>query len=289
MSTSWRSIIYAILAAVFYGFSIPLSKPLLNELHPLLLAALLYLGAGIGILGLSFKHQSPPTLPLQSTDRQAIIGMVILDVLAPILLLLGLSSAPASSASLLNNFEIVATTLIAMHLFHERVPKSVGVAIAIITLSSLILSVEDWNTLHFSAGSLLILGATVAWGLENNLTRHLSSRNPLHIVIIKGIGSGLTSLTLAALVGWGQPPLLAIAYALGLGFIAYGLSITLYVRAQRDLGAAKTSAYYAVAPFVGMVLGWILFDDVLRFSFWVALALMIVGTVILIVHELHLK
>jgi drug/metabolite transporter (DMT)-like permease len=155
------------------------------------------------------------------------------------------------------------------------------------TLSSLILSVEDWTTLRFSVGSLLILGATIAWGLENNFTRQLSSRDPLHIVIIKGIGSGITSLILAAVIDWGSPTLLAMSLAFLLGFVAYGLSIALYVRAQRDLGAAKTSAYYAVAPFVGMMLGWILFNDPLRWSFWLALCLMSMGTAILIRHELN--
>lgn len=287
MSTSLRAVIYAILAAVFYGFSIPFSKPLLNQLTPLLLAALLYLGAGLGILMIHRMRKSNEPQHDITRDRKAMIGMVILDVLAPILLLWGLSTSQAASASLLNNFEIVATTIIAVALFSEKVHPRVVIAIAIITLSSLILSIDDWSTLHFSVGSLLILGATIAWGLENNLTRQLSHRDPLQIVVIKGLGSGLSSLVLAALLDWGTPNLLAIGLALGLGFVAYGLSITLYVRAQRDLGAAKTSAYYAVAPFVGMVLGWILFNDALQWSFWLALGLMIVGTVILIHHELH--
>jgi drug/metabolite transporter (DMT)-like permease len=187
----------------------------------------------------------------------------------------------------LNNFEIVATTVIAMTLFREKVHPQIRLAIVIITVSSLILSVDDWSTLQFSVGSLFILGATLAWGFENNLTRKLSHRDPLQIVVIKGLGSGLTSLGLAALLGWGQPSLISIGLALGLGFVAYGLSIALYVRAQRDLGASKTSAFYAVAPFVGMVLGWILFDDALQPSFWIALALMLLGTLVLIRHELN--
>ena len=286
MTKRLNAVIYAILAAVFYGFSIPFSKPLLLELSPLLLAALVYLGAGLGLLGLGLMRPWGERLMITADDRNNMIGMVILDVIAPVLLLLGLTSSPAASASLLNNFEIVATTVIAMTFFGERVHHKVLFAIAIITASSLILSVDDWSTLHFSIGSLLILGATVAWGLENNLTRKLSHRNPLQIVVIKGLGSGLSSLTLAYLLDWGQPTLLAIVLALLLGFVAYGLSITLYVRAQRDLGAAKTSAYYAVAPFVGMVLGWILYNDALKLSFWIALGLMILGTVILIRHEL---
>lgn len=280
-------VIYALLAAVFYGFSIPFSKPLLSTLSPLLLAALLYLGAGIGVWVL--RRVRPVTRPVQAhhNDHQAMLGMVLLDVLAPILLLMGLSTSPAASASLLNNFEIVATTIIAMALFHEKVHSSVRWAIAIMTVSSVILSVEDWTALHFSLGSVLILGATVAWGLENNLTRQLSHRDPLQIVIIKGVGSGLGSLMLAMMWGMGSPTLWTIGLALGLGFVAYGLSIAFYIRAQRDLGAAKTSAYYAVAPFIGMVVGWILFDDVLQASFWIALGLMALGTALLIWHELN--
>jgi drug/metabolite transporter (DMT)-like permease len=287
MSKSMTSVIYALLAAVFYGFSIPFSKPLLSSLSPLLLAALLYLGAGIGVWVL--RRVRPVTRPVQAhhNDHQAMLGMVLLDVLAPILLLMGLSTSPAASASLLNNFEIVATTIIAMALFREKVHSSVRWAIAIMTVSSVILSVEDWTALHFSLGSVLILGATVAWGLENNLTRQLSHRDPLQIVIIKGVGSGLGSLMLAMLWGMGNPTLWTIGLALVLGFVAYGLSIAFYIRAQRDLGAAKTSAYYAVAPFIGMVVGWILFDDVLQASFWIALGLMAMGTVLLIRHELN--
>lgn len=287
MSIRLKAVIYAILAAIFYGFSIPFSKPLLSELSPLLLASLLYLGAGIGIFLVNQARHPITTLAVSTNDRKAMVGMVLLDVLAPILLLWGLKSSPAASASLLNNFEIVATTLIAMTLFRERVTSNVLWAIAIITLSSLILSVEDWSTLHFSLGSLLILGATITWGLENNLTRQLAHRDPLHIVIIKGLGSGVSALVLAAVWDWGTPTLIPVILALLLGFVAYGLSIAFYIRAQRDLGASKTSAYYAVAPFVGMALGWILYNDPLKLSFWIALGLMILGTGLLIRHELH--
>lgn len=287
MSVRLKAVIYAILAAIFYGFSIPFSKPLLSELSPLLLASLLYLGAGIGIFLVNQARHPITTLAVSSNDRKAMVGMVLLDVVAPILLLWGLKSSPAASASLLNNFEIVATTLIAMTLFRERVTSNVLWAIAIITLSSLILSVEDWSTLHFSLGSLLILGATITWGLENNLTRQLAHRDPLHIVIIKGLGSGMSALVLAAVWDWGTPALIPVILALLLGFVAYGLSIAFYIRAQRDLGASKTSAYYAVAPFVGMALGWILYNDPLKLSFWIALGLMILGTGLLIRHELH--
>lgn len=281
------SVIYAILAAVFYGFSIPFSKPLLSTMSPLFLAALLYLGAGIGVWVLRRFRPLAASVPAHKNDRQAMIGMVVLDVIAPILLLMGLASSAAATASLLNNFEIVATTAIAMALFREKVHVSVRWAIAIITLSSVILSVDDWSALRFSMGSVLILGATVAWGLENNLTRQLSHRDPLQIVIIKGLGSGVGSLLLAAVWGFGSPTPWSIGLALSLGFVAYGLSIAFYVRAQRDLGAAKTSAYYAVAPFIGMVMGWILFDDALQPSFWIALGLMVLGTVLLIRHELN--
>lgn len=287
MSVRLKAVIYAILAAIFYGFSIPFSKPLLSELSPLLLASLLYLGAGIGIFLVNQARHPITTLAVSSNDRKAMVGMVLLDVVAPILLLWGLKSSPAASASLLNNFEIVATTLIAMTLFRERVTSNVLWAIAIITLSSLILSVEDWSALHFSLGSLLILGATITWGLENNLTRQLAHRDPLHIVIIKGLGSGMSALVLAAVWDWGTPTLIPVILALLLGFVAYGLSIAFYIRAQRDLGASKTSAYYAVAPFVGMALGWILYNDPLKLSFWIALGLMILGTGLLIRHELH--
>ena len=206
--------------------------------------------------------------------------MVLLDVAAPILLMLGLARTTAANASLLNNFEIVATSLIALAVFREAISKKLWVGIALVTLSSMILSVEDASSFSFSSGSLLVLLACVCWGFENNCTRMLSSKNPLEIVVIKGLCSGGVSLGIALVLGerLTAADVPAVLGALALGLVAYGLSIFFYIYAQRGLGAARTSAYYAVAPFIGAALSMLLCAERPGVSFFIALAVMAAGT-----------
>lgn len=244
------AILLAVLAAAFYAVNVPVSKLLLKEISPTFLASLLYFGAGIGI-GLLYcinpkSHRGEKKLTRK--DLPYTLGMILLDIAAPILLMLGLKSASSANASLLGNFEIAATTLIALLLFREKVSKRLWAAILLITLSSGILSFEDMSSLHFSRGSLLVLAAAACWGLENNCTRNISDKSTFEIVFLKGIFSGLGSFLIALCIGEPFPGLHAAAAALLLGFVAYGLSIFCYVRSQNTLGAAKTSAYYAIAP-----------------------------------------
>lgn len=273
--------LFALLAAALYAISSPVSKILLRELPPTMMAAFLYLGAGMGmaILGVIRKHsaKAPAELRLTKKELPYTVLMVVLDIAAPIFLMLGLSMTTAANASLLNNFEIVATALIALLVFKEAISKRLWAAIGLITLSSMVLSFEDISSFSFSAGSLFILLACVCWGFENNCTRALSSKDPLQIVVIKGFCSGLGSLAIALLVGERADSPLYILAALCLGFVAYGLSIFFYVYAQRGLGAAKTSAYYAVAPFIGVALSLIIFCEVPGPAFVAALVIMIFG------------
>ncbi|MEG2701587.1 MAG: DMT family transporter, partial [Clostridia bacterium] len=145
-------------------------------------------------------------------------------------------------------------------------------------LASILLSVEDMRSFSFSFGSIFVLLACVCWGFENNCTRMLSSKNPLQIVVIKGFCSGLGSLLIALLLGEAIADGIYVLAALALGFVAYGLSILFYIYAQRELGAAKTSAYYAVAPFIGAALALVIFREIPSVSFVVALLIMIAGT-----------
>lgn len=214
----------------------------------------------------------------RAKDLPYIVAMIVLDVAAPIFLMLGLANTTSANASLLNNFEIVATSLIALLVFKEAVGKRLWLAIGLITLSSMILSFEDASSLEFSIGSLFVLLACVCWGVENNCTRMLSKSDPLEIVVIKGFGSGLGSLAIAWAIGEPVPALAYIPLVLLLGFVAYGLSIFFYVYAQRKLGAAKTSAYYAVAPFIGVALSLLIFREWPGLSFFAALLIMIAGT-----------
>lgn len=275
-------IIFAILAAAFYALNSPLSKLLLEDIPATMMAALLYLGAGIGlaVMGsvrkLSGKRERE--LPLTRRELPFTVGMVMLDIAAPILLMVGLTMTTAANASLLNNFEIVATSMIALFAFGERISRRLWIGIGLVMLSSMILTFENSGSFSFSMGSVLVLLACVCWGLENNCTRKLSSKNPLQIVVIKGLFSGLGSLVIALLLGERINSVVNVIWALLLGFVAYGMSIYFYIYAQRALGAAKTSAYYAVAPFVGVVLSLFLFHQMPDISFVIAFLIMIAGT-----------
>lgn len=281
-----RAILYAILAAAFYAVHIPASKLLLNRVGALTMAALLYLGAGIGIGIVSLFDRKEKREKLNGNDLPFVIGMIALDIAAPILLMLGLSMGFASNASLLGNFEIVATALIALAIFGEPVSKRLWLAIALISLSSILLSFDGAKSFRFSYGSLLVLAATICWGFENNCTRKISSKNTYEIVVLKGVFSGLGALTIALIQKETAPSLPDIALAFLLGFVAYGLSIFLYVRAQNVLGAAKTSAYYAVAPFIGALLSFLFLKEKPTWMYLAALAVMILGTLLVVMDTL---
>jgi drug/metabolite transporter (DMT)-like permease len=281
MTKSKQATLWAILAAALYALSSPISKLLLQQLDPMAMASLLYLGAGIGMFVIFAVRYTRGKLAVESKlslkELPFIIAMVLLDIIAPFFLMLGLSKTTAANASLLNNFEIVATAVIALFIFREMIPKRLWYAIGFITLSSVILSFEDVSSFSFSIGSIFVLLACTCWGLENNCTRVLSKKDPLQIVIIKGIGSGLGALMIATMQGASFGSTYLILVALLLGFVSYGLSIFFYVSAQRELGAAKTSTYYAIAPFIGVALSLIIFRALPPMSFFLALVIMIFG------------
>ena len=283
-----KAIIFAILAAAFYAINVPLSKVLLSHVGETTMAALLYLGAGvgIGILSLFNKKDVQSSERLTKSDLPYVIGMIVLDIAAPILLMIGISRGSSANASLLGNFEIVATTVIALVVFKEAVSKRLWIAIALITLSSIILSFEGTDSFKFSYASLFVLAAAACWGLENNCTRKISSKSTYQIVILKGVFSGLGALAIALIKRETFPGLGYIAAALTLGFVAYGLSIFLYVRAQSTLGAAKTSAYYAVAPFIGAFLSFVILREKLSWTYFAALIIMIGGAALVVIDTL---
>jgi drug/metabolite transporter (DMT)-like permease len=283
---------YAFLAAALYALNMPFSRLLLGSVDPLYMAAFLYLGAGLGMLGMWVLRTKPKArvfAPIEKDEKPYILGMVLLDILAPALLMFGLRSTLAANASLLNNFEIVATSLIALILFKEAISRRLWIGIVLVTLASVLLSMESLSVFRFSSGSLLILAASTTWGLENNFTRKLSNRASSDIVIIKGIGSGLGSLILALLTREAFPQVGFIFLTMLLGFVAYGLSINYYVKAQMQLGAAKTSAYYAVAPFLGVIFSFLIFRALPLPTFWVGLILMAAATWFLITDTISIQ
>lgn len=280
-NVAFIAIIYAIIAALFYGISAPLSKLLLNELSPYTVSSLLYFGAGFGMLFIVLLRKTKPSdivREFHQKDVKYIILMIVLDILAPILLMFGLVSTNASTASLLNNFEIVFTGLIAMVFFKEYIGKKMWIAITIIITSGILLAFEDFTGFQISMGALLVLAASLSWGLENNCTRMLSHNDPLYVVIIKGLGSGLGALIIAVSLNQFGGPWVYILLTLLLGFVSYGLSLYFYISAQRHLGALRTSAYYSTAPFAGALFSFVLLRESLSIIFVIAFLLMVLGT-----------
>lgn len=280
MNGKLSSIILALSAALFYALNIPFSKILLQSVSPTFMAAFLYLGAGtgIGITYLFKKKTEDQSIRITKKDFPYVFGMVVLDIFAPILLMLGLKLGSASNASLLSNFEIVATTIIALALFKEKVSKKLWLGILFIVSSSIILSLEETGAFSFSIGSLFVILATCCWGFENNCTRKISNKSTYQVVTVKGIFSGLGSLIIAMIQKETPPQVRFVILVMLLGFVSYGMSIFMYVRAQQTLGAAKTSAYYAVAPFVGAIMAFFINGEKLSSMYFIALFIMLIGS-----------
>ena len=284
---------FAILAAALYAINIPFSKIIIEYVDSTMMAGLLYLGAGVGmflyttISGVFGKIVVNE--PLTKAEVPYTIAMILLDIAAPILLMHGLSITTSANATLLNNFEIVATSLIALVIFKEFVSKKLWIAIGLVTLASVILTFEGAGSFTFNLGSLMVLGAATCWGFENNCTRMLSHKSSEEIVIIKGIFSGLGSLIAAFILGEQIPQLIYIVAVMVLGFVSYGLSINFYIMAQAKLGAAKTSAYYSIAPFLGVAFSLFLVGERPALQFYVALTVLLAGTVLIIRDTLEDK
>ncbi len=277
-----RGILFAALAAVFYALNAPLAKLLIADVAPTMLAALLYLGAGLGMAAAQgierLRGSAPKEQPLTRQELPYAVAMILLDIAAPIALMMGIQRSSAASVSLLNNFEIVITSLAAWLFFRERVSRRLWLGIGLVTLSTMVLSLQDLSGLRFSLGSLYVLLASLCWGFENNCTRRMASKDPRQIVILKGLFSGLGALLIALALGERLPALGLMLLSLLLGFVTYGMSIYLYIYAQRELGAAKTSAYYAIAPFVGVALSFLIFLSLPGLHFFLALLIMAAGS-----------
>lgn len=281
-------IIQAILASVLFGASAPLSKMLLGQIDPVPLASFLYLGSGLGLIMFQLftlirKKQGINEASLKKNDAPWLAGAIIAgSIVAPILLMVSLKITPASTASLLLNFEGVSTTFIALLFFKENIGRQVWGAIICITSASILLSWDFSSQWGASIGSLGIICACICWGIDNNFTRNISAKNPFTIVTVKGLVAGLFSLILALIINSSIPNLKVIILAMLLGFICYGLSIVLFVFALRELGSARTSSLFGTAPFVGAILSFIILGDNPNIMFYASLPLMIMGAVLLL-------
>lgn len=289
------SVIQALIAALLFGASAPLAKLLLGEVEPIPLAALLYLGSGIGLWGIKLfqrinKQGLNDEAQIEKSDFGWLLGAIVAGgVAAPITLLFSLKRTPAATASLLLNFEGVATTLIAFFVFKESISRRAWWAIALITIASIILSINLTAEWGFSLGALGIIAACVLWGVDNNFTRNISAKDPLAIVTIKGVCAGSFSLIMALFLGNNLPAWEVILGALVLGSLSYGVSIVLFIHAMRGLGAARTTTLFSTAPIAGIILSILIFQEFPSWLFNVSLPLMVVGALLLVndEHEHH--
>jgi drug/metabolite transporter (DMT)-like permease len=273
----------ALLAAALFGASTPFSKLLLGRIDPLLLAGLLYLGSGVGLatwIGLRtlLAKGKNPEAWLQRADLPW-LGAAILagGVIAPVLLMFGLTVTPASSASLLLNLEGVLTALLAWFVFKENFDRRIFAGMVAILLGGLLLSWRSRPEFGVPWGSLGIGGACLCWAIDNNLTRKVSAANPAHVAAIKGLVAGAVNVALALAVGASIPKVPEIAAAGVLGFLSYGVSLTCFVLGLRHIGTARTGAYFSTAPFIGAALSLIVLREQPSLLFWAAGGLMMVG------------
>jgi drug/metabolite transporter (DMT)-like permease len=253
------------------------------------MAAFLYLGSGTGISLIKLYQRltsNQKVAGIRSPDVKWLAGAIISGgILAPIILMISLKNTPASTASLLLNFEGVGTTLIALFFFRESISRRALGAIAAITIASILLSTNFGSSWGMSMGAFGVLGACVLWGLDNNLTRNISAKDPLTIVAWKGLVAGSFSLILGLVLGQQLPALITILSILLLGFISYGLSTMLFIYSMRGLGAARTSALYGTAPLAGVLLSILIFKDPITFLFGIAAVMMVAGALLLANEE----
>lgn len=264
-------------AAVLFGAGTPVAKLLLGEVSPWLLAGLLYAGSGVG-LGVYRIVRRAPRVELQRNELLPLAGAVLFGgVLGPVLLMFGLAGMPATGASLLLNAEGVFTALLAWFVFRENVDRRVALGMVAIVAGAIVLSVPT-GAVEFGAvwPALAVLSACLCWGVDNNLTRKVALNDATWLAAVKGGVAGPVNLVLAFLLGATMPPVWSIAAAMGVGLLAYGVSLVLFIVALRHVGTARAGAYYSVAPFFGAMVALFLGERV-TVPLVIAAALMALG------------
>jgi drug/metabolite transporter (DMT)-like permease len=275
----------ALTAAFFFGVSTPLSKALLSDLNPFLLAGLLYLGAGLGLAPLELLRKKKPAPAESKRNYKYIAGMVLFGgLLGPVLLLLGIKIAPAASVSIWLNMELVATALLGYFLFKDHLHRLGWASVALTLAAGLLLS---WGggAAGFKAGLLVAL-ACFAWGLDNHFTALIDDLSPSQSTIIKGLAAGTTNLAIGLALNGGLPPLPVVFKALLVGFHCYGLSITLYISAAQRLGAVRSQLVFSVAPLFGVLVSVLWLGEGLT-AVQAVSGVLLFGSVLLMLSEKH--
>jgi drug/metabolite transporter (DMT)-like permease len=290
--TVQKGVMVALASAALFGVSTPLAKVLVGAVSPLLLAGLLYAGSGLGLsLLLAARRgwtsqKSSLSLPRRG-DWKWLAGAIFLGgVVAPVALTYGLVTTAASTASLLLNLEVAFTALLAWFLFHENFDRRVMAGMTCIVAGGLILAWTPGGHGEASPRMALIVLACLCWAIDNNLTRRVSAGDAVLIAGLKGLVAGAVNLGLGLLLGQKLPPIGVLGIAMSVGFLGYGVSLALFVRALRDLGTARAGAYFSVAPFFGAALAVMMQGDSITFQL-IAAGLLMAAGVWLHVTERH--
>ncbi len=277
----WPGVPLALGSAILFGASAPFSKLLLGSIDPWLLAGVLYLGAGLGLAAVHWGRGAvglaSPEAPIRRKDLSWLAAVVLFGgMLGPVLLMFGLSMTSAAAGSLLLNLEGLATMGIAWLVFRENVDRRLLLGAGAILAGAVLLSWRGEGA-QLDVGGLLIVGACLAWGIDNNLTRKLSSADPVQIAMIKGLAAGMTNLVLALLLGATVPPGGILAAGAVVGFLGIGISLVMFMLGLRHLGTARTGAYFSLAPFIGALVSLAMFRETLTLQLVGAGALMAIG------------
>ena len=277
-SISRRGALFGLLAAALFGLSTPISKRLLVDMPPQLLAGLLYIGAGLGLTLYRGVRPSTREAPLRRADTSRMFWVVLLGgALGPVLMLLGLRRVTAVVGSLLLNLEAVFTILVAVTLFREHLGRRAGLASILVVAGAAVLGFGPGDVGADWLGSLCIAGACACWAVDNNLTQQLTSRDPVAIVQLKALAAGILNASLGLVLGAGLPPTGMLLAALGLGCLSFGASIVLDAYALRCIGAAREAAYFATSPFFGALAATLVLGERLRGIDVLAMLVMCLG------------
>ncbi|MBI5465770.1 MAG: EamA family transporter [Candidatus Kerfeldbacteria bacterium] len=293
MKLEKMSLVYAMTSAVLFGVSIPLAKLLIEDISPVALAGLLYLGAFVGLSLYSFMSKKneigiyEKDAKLTRTDLPWLIGAIVTGgIIGPISMMIGLTFISGLSASLLLNLEGLATAVIAVFFFKENAGKRFWLALVCMTMAGVFLTWQP-NQNNFSlTGPLLIILAMICWGIDNNLTRIISDKNPIQISKIKGLVAGVTSLLLALSLGANLMLGIKIIFALLLGAFSYGISLVFFIKALKGLGSSRTGMFFSLAPFIGAIVSIIILKEPIQWTLLPTICLMIIG-IWLINNERH--
>ena len=278
-----QGVILALLAATLFGASTPFAKALVGDVHPIVLAGLLYAGSGVGLgvvhvlrLYVVRKGQAM-SWPSRHDWGWLATAIITGGVFGPVLLMLGLATTPASTASLLLNLEGVFTALLAWFAFRENFDRRVAIGMAAIFGGAATLSIGPRYLSGISPGALLVAAACLCWGIDNNLTRKVAANDAIVIATLKGLVAAVVNLSVALALGFSVPSNGQVVQAATVGFFGYGVSLVLFVFALRDLGTARTGAYFSTAPFFGGLLSVAFFGDAVTLQLCIAAALMVLG------------